>query len=259
MPYSGTKRLRTLILVLTGVVVVTIAFARWYYRRQNKWVDPRIAPARELYGQYNSLAAHNDYQRVLDLLEKIEDIYEKYPHYALSYEMGVLENNRAAVYLTMAQSFELDTTLKKKNHNGSEKDSLVQLGERACRRSIAIYENWLDNYQDSTLKDIKNSISKEFLAGLPVEDQADNYLENRAREYQQARLEVPRRLSVAYTNLGVVHRFHGDYKTAAKLYRQALDLWDQNLSAENNMNHLMGLPLKKKNFIQKMFPQDRLK
>jgi hypothetical protein len=48
-----------------------------------------------------------------------------------------------------------------------------------------------------------------------------------------------------------------DYEKAINNYQKAIDLWDQNLTAENNLNILLGKPLKKRNLIQKLFPPKR--
>ena len=112
--------------------------------------------------------------------------------------------------------------------------------------------------KDSLVEDIAVSIREEFLSGLEVDDHPEKYLQHRAKEIEQALTEVPRRLSVAYTNLGVIYRYREDYKKAAELYQKALSLWEDNLDAENNLNHLLGQPIRKRNFFQKMFPGERL-
>ena len=69
--------------------------------------------------------------------------------------------------------------------------------------------------------------------------------------------ETDRRLSVCYTNLGVIERTRGNYQEAIMNYEKALNLWDRNLEAENNLNRLLGRPIKKRNLLQKLFPPDR--
>ena len=93
------KPARALIYVMMALVVITILIALRYYRGENLGVDPRVAPARKLYEGYNALASSNDYSGVIHLLDSISGIYNQYPHYHGSFETGVLENNRAAVYL----------------------------------------------------------------------------------------------------------------------------------------------------------------
>jgi len=36
-----------------------------------------------------------------------------------------------------------------------------------------------------------------------------------------------------------------------------MELWGENLTAENNLNILLGRPVRKRTFIQKMFPQPK--
>lgn len=248
------KPTRALILSMMALVVITIIFASRHYRRENRSVDPRIVPAREMYAQYNKLAAANDYTGALQLIDSIMAIYQCHPHYLNSFETGVLENNRAAVYLTVGLSYDsLATGL----HHLS-RDSLIMLGEAAVRNSIHIYESWLEQFglldRDAVLKAIGKDFCNE--EEFPSGDK-EIYLENRVDEFLEAQLEMPRRLSVSYTNLGIVHRYREEYELAARCYQEALELWEDNLSAENNLNLLLGRPLKKRTVIQKLFPKSK--
>ena len=88
-------------------------------------------------------------------------------------------------------------------------------------------------------------------------DLKTKYIKARTKDIEKAILENDRRLSVCYTNLGIVFRQREQYKQAAEQYKKALELWDRNLNAENNLNVLLGKPLKKRNIIQKLFPPER--
>ena len=253
-PAAG-KIPRALIYTMMALVVITLLLARSYYRGKNLSVDPRIVPARNLYENYNALATNNDYEGVISLLDSIEAIYNRYPHYLGSFETGVLENNRAAVYLTLGLSYDsLDSP-----YHYLGRDSLMALGEFSARRSIEIYESWLSRYEGKSSDEIREAVAADFGSGTAFEDpdRMAAYLENRAGEIGEAIRETPRRLSVSYTNLGIVYRYREDYHAAASCYRQALELWEDNLTAENNLNILLGKPLKKRNFIQKMFPKPK--
>jgi len=254
IPAAG-KFPRALIYVMMALVVITIVLARSYYRGENQAVDPRIVPARKLYEGYNALASVNDYGGVISLLDTISRIYSQYPHYRESFETGVLENNRAAVYLTLGLSY--DSLSSVYHHLGQ--DSLMAMGESAARRSIDIYEQWLSVFAGSGPEEIQRQVVADFEQGFNTENpQAlKAYLENRVREIEDAIEETPRRLSVSYTNLGLAYRFREDYQEAASCYQQAMDLWEDNLTAENNLNILLGEPMKKRNFIQKMFPKPK--
>ena len=124
-----SHRLRPLLLVMLTVVALAVVIARAYYKGQNRWIDPRIVPARELYASYNNLAMENKLEAVLELLDTIESIYARYPYYTKSYEPGVVNNNRAVVYLTRVMAAEQNFpgfSLSK-----PEMDSLVSLAEGA--------------------------------------------------------------------------------------------------------------------------------
>ncbi len=243
-PAAG-KIPRALIYVMMALVVITILLARSFYRKENQAVDPRVVPARELYEGYNALAVANDYAGVIRLLDTIEQIYSQYPHYAGSFETGVLENNRAAVYLTLGISYD---SLSSPFHSMGQ-DSLIALGESAARESIKRYEDWLEKYEKKDGAAIRQEVQTTFGTGYEA------YLDKRVKEIEKAIQETPRRLSVSYTNLGLTYRYREDYQAAADCYRKAMDLWEDNLTAENNLNILLGQPLKKRNFIQKMFPK----
>jgi tetratricopeptide (TPR) repeat protein len=88
-------------------------------------------------------------------------------------------------------------------------------------------------------------------------DLREKYLRTRTEEILEALEENPRRLSVCYTNLGLIYRYRGEYIKAAEQYKKAIELWDRNLDAENNLNKLLNKPLRKRNFIQRMFPPSK--
>jgi tetratricopeptide (TPR) repeat protein len=253
-PVAG-KSPRALIYAMMALVMITLLLAYTRYRDMNDSVDPRIVPARQLYEGYNALASSNDYEGVIRLLDTIGQIYNRYPHYRRSFETGVLENNRAAVYLTLGLSY--DSLSSPYHYLGP--DSLIACGERAVRNSIAIYEDWLACYEGRGPAEIREQIGTLF--GHEPDsrdpDEVAAYVDNRVREIEDALKETPRRLSVAYTNLGLVYRYREDYATAASCYQKAIRLWEENLTAENNLNILLGNPLKKRNFLQKMFPKSK--
>jgi Flp pilus assembly protein TadD len=66
-------------------------------------------------------------------------------------------------------------------------------------------------------------------------------------------------MSVSHANLGIIYRHKGRYEAAAKEYIKALELWPDNLAAENNMNVILNKPLKKRSALRHIFPKDRLK
>lgn len=246
------KKTRTLIALMSVLVILAIVFSKWYYKNQNESVDPRIVLARGLYENYNRYAERNNLDSIFFLMDTIESLYKSVTHYSESFEVGVLYNNRAAAWLTIALFSELRDSI--------ERDSMVALAENAIWNSIQIYTNWETSYNGLSENEVRKVIEQNFYTGLekyPVKDK-EKYLQTRTSEILDAETEIPRRLSVSYTNLGIVHRYRQQYDSAALSYQKALELWDRNLTAENNLNILLGRPQKKRNLIQRMFPPDRL-
>lgn len=247
-----SKPARTLIVIMGVLVILAIVISRKYYSDQEASVDPRIKPARELYEKYNSFAASNQFDSVFQLMDTIESIYVSTDHYASSFELGVLYNNRAAAWLTLGVFGEY--------YDDWERDSLVEMAETAVRTSMGIYETWREKLGNLDEIQIRQTISDDFTNGLESysSEEQKKFLETRVAEIAEAQAELDRRLSVSYTNLGIVYRHKEKYDSAARCYEKALELWDRNLTAENNLNSLLGRPQKKRNFIERMFPPERL-
>jgi tetratricopeptide (TPR) repeat protein len=242
-----------------GIIVVTgILIARSYYGNQNLSVDPRIKNARELYQQYDRIAPTGDFYRISALLDSISSIYRGIPHYAESFELGVLHNNRAAALLTIALYGD-SIPATSNPYFECTKDSIVAQAEFHISKAIAIYEEW--NLRFEALEDagIRQMIEAEFLKGLEQTEPelGEKYLINRVKEIRASLGENQRRLSVCHTNLGLVYRLREEYPEALAQYEKAIVLWDRNLEAENNLNKLLGRPLKKRNIIQKLFPPSK--
>jgi hypothetical protein len=259
-----SKQSRILILVM-GILALTAFFIlRSYYSNLNKNIDPRIVEARTLYEKYNSYAQNNQLDSVLLLMDLIEDSYSQTEHYQNSYEIGVLYNNRAAAWLTLGFYSDL--------RDSTEKDSLVQLSKIAIEKSLDIYNNWEAKFKGLDESQIKTKIASSFLknpqGGHPNDsgnsldsfspEEQEAFLNNRVSEIINSQQEILRRQSVAYTNLGMTYRYHVHYDSAVYCYEKALELWERNLTAKNNMNVLLGRPMEKQNIIQKLFPPERL-
>lgn len=251
---------RALVLILSALVLLAFGIAGMFYTSQNKKVDPRIVHARELYSKYDSLASENEFNKVFELLYNVERIYTQIPHYKNSYEMGVIENNRAATFLGMAIYFD-SKSISLDGIQTLSKDSLLKLSKNHATKSISIYENWLKEYGTLNEPEIEQKISHSFLEGLNnySPEEKRGFLKKRIEEIKLAQLETKRRLSVAYTNYGIILRHQEDYKTAILNYEKALELWDQNLAAKNSLNALLGRPMEKQNVLQKIFPPEKNK
>jgi tetratricopeptide (TPR) repeat protein len=255
MAFFKNKSTRAVILIMIAFVVIGILIARIYYQSVNNSYDPRVLRAKELYQTYNKLAPGNNYEELFLILDSIETIYHGIAHYRNSYETGVVYNNKAAIYLTELLNY--DSIAPSFN---IYKDSITSLAEIMVKKSITVYENWLKKFQNLS----EEQISAFLVTGFDKDFSAENseikkYHKQRVVEILDAQKENKRRLSVAYTNLGVIYRQKGDYKEAAGLYKKAMDLWQHNLAAENNLNAMLGRPLKTRNFIQKLFPPDKNK
>lgn len=246
---------RALMVVMGALVLIGFGIAGLYYNYENKSVDPRVKEARKLYSKYDTYAQENNFNAVLSLLDSIESIYNSIGHYRNSFEPGVLYNNRAASYLSMAIYFE-NNSLSLDGKTILSKDSLLSLSEIAVIQGIHIYERWLGDYGNIEESEIINKVKRDFLEGLEnySEREKKRFVAKRVKEIKESQLETPRRLSVAYTNLGIINRHREKYEEAIKCYNKAIELWDRNLAAENNLNKLLGRPLKKQNIIQKIFP-----
>lgn len=245
------KNTRALILTMCALVFIGLTITYFYYQGINKSIDPRITNARKLYENYNNFTQNSSLDSVISLMDTIESIYSEIDHYTNSFEAGVLYNNRAAALMTRA--------IHSENINNTEKDSLLINAKNEIETGISIYQNWLKMFEDKTPDEIKNLIENNFYTGLEnyTEKERRAYLDSRIDEIIDAQKETPRRLSVSYTNLGIIYRQNSVYDSAAQCYIKAVELWDRNLTAENNLNMLLGKPLKKRNIIQKLFPPDK--
>ncbi|MCK5065857.1 MAG: tetratricopeptide repeat protein [Bacteroidales bacterium] len=255
---AGKRSIGRLIGIMLIVVVAGVLVARSYYGNLNRSVDPRIRQARELYEQYDSYARLGDYHRIFSLLDSIATIYKSTAHYTEAFELGVLHNNRAAALLTI--TLYRDSIPQSANpYYELETDSVVALAEKQIRKAIALYDRWDEVFSGKSDEEIRVMIESVFRQGLEQTEPAlaDKYLKRRVSEISEAVVENQRRLSVCYTNLGLVYRTRGEYPEAVAHYEKAMTLWDRNLDAENNLNKLLNRPIKKRNFIQRMFPPSK--
>ena len=243
---------------MTALAIVAAGIIWRHYDRINDGADPRTLVARKLYGTYNSLASAGDYIGVKTLLDSLEGIYAAIPHYTDSWESAVILNNHAALCLTLALYG--DSIPQHRNpYPGMQKDSLIDLSERFLNGAMRVYEAMDSLYGGLNEAQIKEDIRPVFLIGLetfPAERQ-EHFLETRAGEILTALDEKDMRMSVCYNNLGIICSSREDYQGAMQHYTTALSLWDRNLDAENNLNRLLGQPLKTRHFLQRLFPPKR--
>lgn len=243
------KRTGMVILVMAILFLLGLGIAKLYYGNVNSKADPRTVKARKLYDDYNELTRQNPgYPEVVSLMDSIEDIYKGLAHYQKSYEVGVLYNNRSAAYLTEALRYINDSM---------KAGRFLQLAKSQAQSAIEIYREWIATYDSLSVKEIRADIEPGF-TGLDVDKkQLDGILGERAREMVMAQRETPRRLSVSYTLMGTIYRHQDSIIKSVECYTTALDLWDKNLTAKNNLNILLERPMEKRRFIDKMFPEER--
>ncbi len=247
--FTITKGTKTVIMVMTVLVLIGILIARFYYDGINKSEDPRVLNAKHLYKDYSKFVNENNYDSVFSVLDKIEQIYLAHKDYKKSYEVGVVYNNRAAVWLTLAIS----------EKNDSLKKSYLQKAKKVTDKAIRLFNGWLDMFGKESEDKIYKMVYGYYEQGNSIYKDLDinKIINKRAESMLLAQLETPRRLSVAYTNLGTIYRHSEDYKNAMLNNKKALELWPENLTAKNNINILLGRPLEERSTLDKLFPESK--
>jgi len=210
----GTKRLLAAMLIVS---LLAIFVAYLYYSDLNKMEDPRIIEAKEMLLKYDNLMKEAKYSKVLPLLDSAEAIFLKTPGYRQSFERGVIYNNRGAVYLSIALT-EKDT--------GSAMTDALNKAENHFKKSIEIYKKWIKEYKDVKKEDVKEKIKKYFPKADPAfkNHNINDLITKRVDDIMLARIETPRRMSVVYTNLGIIKRHNTDITNALNYYEKALKL-----------------------------------
>ncbi len=233
---------------MTIIVLIGITTAWLYYGNINKSEDPRIVEAKLKYKRYNILAEQKKYDEIFNLLDSMYHIYNQYDDYKNSYEVGVILNNKAALYLTIG-------LFEKEN----EKDSLLELAKINVEKSILIYENWLTEFKNLSEIEIREQLKPIYSSKNTIfdENKIERYINKRTKDIISAQAETSRRLSVSYTNLGIIQRHEQKTEEALKTYKKALDLWGNNLTAENNINIILGKPIRERTILEKIFPEQK--
>lgn len=248
-----SRQTRILILILVCLASAGFLVAYLYYSYQNKSEDPRVTGARLALIQYDNFIKERNYQAALQTLDTVKFIYDRIPGYRNSFEYGVIYNNRGSVYLYMAI---YDSLVPQ-----DEKETLLRLAEESLMKSIEIYRNWIDSLKLLSPEIVKQTVSRQFSnkdPGLRGSD-LERIIDKRVKDIENARIETPRRLSVSFTNLGIIHRHQLRQQEAAGDYLEAMKLWKDNHTARSNFNVLMGKPPEDRSILDKLFPPERLK
>lgn len=236
----------------TAVTLIAVFIAWWYYRGVNASEDPRILPARDYLMRSDRCMQEGKYPEAMMLTDSAAAIITALPCYKDSYEMGVLENNRGSASLGMA-IYQPGDSLRKQ-------ELLVQ-AEKHIRMAIAVYEQWLARYRSSSREQLVRESTGCFQKDDPALEGKDlnALIEKRADDLELARVETPRRLSVAWSNLGMIQRHQYQQDSALESYLKALRIWKRNPTAKNNLNTLLGRPMEDESILEQLFPPDRRK
>lgn len=239
--------------IITGVFIISCAgfLAAWiYYSGKNKAEDPRIVKTKFILREFDELMKVNEFSAALPLLDTVEAILAGVPGYIDSYEPGLIYNNRGSAYLSLSLYIIKDTT---------EKTRLLELAKKNVDTSIFIYNKWLDTNSALSKEALFESVKPFFPENCDA-FKGRNYrkiLKKRVEDLLLAQKETPRRLSVCYTNLGIILRHQFKQEEAADSYIKAIRLWKDNYTARNNFNVLMGKPPSDRSIINQLFPPDK--
>lgn len=239
------------------VVCLMLIWAVFHYGRMNKSEDPRVLDAKKMLLQYEKGIESDEYGTALSLLNSIDDIYKRTPGYEQSFERGVILNNKASIYLVM-----LETDLL--NEEEITRESMMETlktAEQFTSQAIALYETWLSKMGGLSRQEVDRLVRQTFSADDPLLKDAplEQVIEKRIDDIMTAQQETKRRLSVTYTNMGVISRYKGELLKAKEQYEKAIALWDRNYTAKDNLNVLLNQPVDKRSIIDRLFPPERTK
>lgn len=242
-------------IIFTGVAIVSaisFAVAYFYYSSINKSEDPRVVATKHMFVRYDEWVSNKNYTAALLVLDSMEHIFNTVPGYAESYETGIVYNDRASVLIAQALYQNTDSAAKKIMLDSAGKYALT---------SIDTYTLWIERYGKLPEVELRAQVIP-FFAEDDKAFEGKKYhkiLGKRVSDLLLAQKETTRRLSVAYTNLGIIQRHQFRQKEAAESYLKAISLWKENPSALSNLNVLYGLPPKDRSVIEKLFPPDKNK
>lgn len=251
--FKITKQTKILLIFLVCISSIGFAIAYFYYDNVNKSEDPRVYEARKMLIQYDNLMKELKYLETFPILDSIYNVFNSTPGYEGSYEFGVIYNNRASVYISMAL---YDSLISK-----DEKDNMLRIAEENVMKSINVYNHWIDSVGKMSDNDIQKMVELSFNSQKQAFEgkNIQNIINKHIEDLIFAKIETPRRLSVSYTNLGIIQRHQLKTEEALLSYTKAITIWKDNFAARSNLNVLMGKAPEDRSIIDKLFPPDRKK
>jgi hypothetical protein len=242
-------------IVLAGTLLIcTVGFiiAFLYYNGINNSEDPQIRETKFMFVRYDKFVKEMSYNHAWRVLDSIEQILKTTPGYSDSYELGIVLNNRSSVCISRAL-YECKDSLTKQ--------ILLDSALIFSVKGIEYYNKWNDRFGKLSKEEILEGVQPYFRNKAEVFHESDikKIIKKRVNDIVIAQKECPRRLSVAYTNLGIIQRHQYKPSEAVESYRKAIELWKDNPAAVGNLNVLYGKPYKDRSVIKKLFPPDRTK
>jgi hypothetical protein len=248
--FKVTRETKLILIVVICICTISFGIAFLYYRGINKSEDPRITPTKFMFSRYDEWVKNKSYLHASLVLDSIEKILSDTPGYSDSYELGIVLNNRASVYISKAL-YEAKDSIKKQ--------FCLDTALVFTNTCIRYYNNWLTRFGTLSEKEISAGLDPYFRENDKAFMGKDfiKIKHKRTDDILLAQKETPRRLSVAYTNLGIIQRHQYKQSDAIESYMQAIKLWKDNPAALGNLNVLFGKPYKDRSIIKKLFPPDR--
>jgi len=250
--FKITRETKIIIIAVACICAISFGAAYIYYSDINKSEDPRIVGTKFMFVRYDELIRGKNFTEANTVLDSIEQIFREVPGYSESYELGIVYNNRASVYISKALY---------ENKDSLEKQYLLDTANIHAIKCIAFYNRWIERFglltEDKILK-----LLKPYFQENDEAFKGKNYkkiLSKRVGDIILAQKETPRRLSVALTNLGIIQRHQYKQKEAIESYLKAMTLWKDNPAALSNLNVLYGKPPQDRSLLKKLFPPDKNK
>ncbi|HPG73447.1 MAG TPA: hypothetical protein PLM49_04085 [Bacteroidales bacterium] len=250
--FEISKPAKIVIFIILAMIGSSLLVAYLYYSAKNRAEDPRMVRVKKNLARFDEICASDGFDKALLMLADAEKILKNTAGYADSYELGIVYNNMASVYLQQAIYESSDS---------SKRVTLFVMADSMVQLSVNTYSNWMMQYGTMPVDSLKWHTLKTFNKN----DEAfegynyEKIVNKRVDDLLLAQNETPRRLSVAYTNQGIVRRHQYRQQEAIECYVKAIELWKDNYTARNNFNVLMGLPPEDRSIVDQLFPPEKNK